>query len=41
MTMRGVRKDGASTITMSSTGIVRDDPVVRSEIMALLRQPTR
>lgn len=37
MTMRGVRKDGARTITASSTGMVREDPTVRAEIMALLR----
>jgi GTP cyclohydrolase IA len=35
MTMRGVRKPGAVTVTSAVRGIMRDDPRTRSEAMAL------
>ena len=35
MTMRGVRKPGASTVTSAVRGIMRDDPRTRAEAMAL------
>jgi GTP cyclohydrolase I len=35
MTMRGVRKPGAMTITSAVRGIMRDDPRTRAEVMAL------
>jgi GTP cyclohydrolase IA len=35
MTMRGVRKPGALTVTSAVRGIMRDDPSSRSEAMAL------
>lgn len=35
MTMRGVRKPGAVTITSAVRGIMRDDPRTRAEVMAL------
>ena len=35
MTMRGVRKPGAVTVTSAVRGLMRDDPRTRSEAMAL------
>jgi GTP cyclohydrolase IA len=35
MTMRGVRKPGAVTVTSAVRGIMRDDPSTRAEAMAL------
>jgi len=35
MTMRGVRKPGATTVTSAVRGIMRDDPRTRAEAMAL------
>jgi GTP cyclohydrolase IA len=36
MTMRGVRKPGAMTVTSAVRGIMRDDPATRAEVMALM-----
>jgi GTP cyclohydrolase I len=36
MTMRGVRKPGAMTVTSAVRGTLRDDPKTRAEAMALL-----
>jgi GTP cyclohydrolase IA len=41
MTMRGVRKPGAVTVTSAVRGIMRDDPATRSEVMALINAPSR
>ncbi|HSJ45970.1 MAG TPA: GTP cyclohydrolase I FolE [Euzebyales bacterium] len=35
MTMRGVRKPGATTVTSAVRGIIRDNPATRAEAMAL------
>jgi len=35
MSMRGVRKPGAQTVTSAVRGIMRDDPATRAEAMAL------
>ena len=35
MTMRGVRKPGAETVTSAVRGIIRDNPATRAEAMAL------
>lgn len=37
MTLRGVRKPGARTVTSSLRGILRDDARTRSEFLALVR----
>lgn len=37
MAMRGVRKQGASTVTMQFTGVFRDDPQEQVRFMNLLR----
>lgn len=37
MTMRGIRKPGAKTVTMAARGIYGEDDVKRSEILALLK----
>lgn len=37
MAMRGVRKQGASTVTMQFTGVFRDDPQEQVRFMSLLR----
>jgi GTP cyclohydrolase IA len=36
MTMRGVRKPGAVTVTSAVRGIMRDDPATRAEVMSLV-----
>jgi GTP cyclohydrolase IA len=36
MAMRGVRKAGASTVTMSTRGIYRSDRVARAEVLAFI-----
>jgi GTP cyclohydrolase IA len=41
MTMRGVRKPGAMTVTSAVRGIMRDDPATRAEAMALINAPGR
>lgn len=38
MTMRGVQKAGASTMTTQFTGVFRDDPAEQARFMTLLRQ---
>ena len=38
MTVRGVRAHGASTVTSTLRGQVRDDPSTRSEFLALARR---
>jgi GTP cyclohydrolase I len=35
MTMRGVRKPGATTVTSAVRGIIRDNPATRAEVLAL------
>lgn len=35
MTMRGIRKPGAVTVTSAVRGIIRDDPATRAEAMSL------
>jgi GTP cyclohydrolase IA len=37
MSMRGVRKQGAQTITTQFTGVFRDDPAEQARFLALLR----
>ena len=37
MSMRGVRKQGATTITSQFTGIFRDDPSEQARFMMMLR----
>lgn len=37
MAMRGVRKQGASTVTTQFTGVFRDDPQEQVRFMSLLR----
>ncbi|MGZ4105988.1 MAG: GTP cyclohydrolase I FolE [Tumebacillaceae bacterium] len=37
MTMRGVKKPGASTITTSVRGLYKDDAVARAEVFSLMR----
>jgi GTP cyclohydrolase I len=37
MTMRGVKKPGASTITTCVRGVYQDDPVARAEVFSLMR----
>lgn len=44
MTMRGVRKPGATTVTSAVRGMMRNDPRTRAEALALImgsRQPVR
>lgn len=36
MSMRGVRKPGATTVTSAVRGVMRDDPATRSEAMSLV-----
>ena len=40
MTLRGVHKHGASTVTTQFTGIFRDDPVEQQRFMSLVRPGT-
>ncbi|MFV9510695.1 GTP cyclohydrolase I FolE [Tepidibacillus sp. LV47] len=37
MTMRGVKKPGAKTVTIAARGIYREDPQLRNEILQLIR----
>lgn len=37
MSLRGIRKAGASTITTASRGVYRTDPAARAELLGLLR----
>jgi GTP cyclohydrolase I len=37
MTMRGVQKVAASTLTSSMLGVLRDDPKTREEFLNLIR----
>jgi GTP cyclohydrolase I len=37
MTMRGVKKPGASTITTAVRGLYQDDPTARAEVFSLMR----
>jgi len=39
MSMRGVRKPGAKTVTSAVRGSIRDSPSTRAEAMSLLLQP--
>jgi GTP cyclohydrolase I len=39
MTMRGVQKAGASTVTTQFTGVFRDDPSEQMKFLTMLRQP--
>ena len=39
--LRGVQKQGATTITSALHGIVRDDPRTRQEFLALTERPSR
>ena len=39
MSMRGVQKAGASTVTTQFTGVFRDDPAEQTKFLALLRRP--
>jgi GTP cyclohydrolase I len=36
MSMRGVRKPGALTVTSAVRGLFKDNPATRAEVMALL-----
>jgi GTP cyclohydrolase I len=37
MSMRGVQKQGASTITTRFTGVFRDDPAEQARFMTMLQ----
>jgi len=37
MTLRGVKKHGASTVTTQFTGVFRDDPTEQLRFMTLVR----
>ena len=41
MTLRGVQKQGSSTITSALHGLLRDDPRTRQEFLALTDRPNR
>ena len=41
MTMRGVQKPGASTVTMRFTGVFQDDPAEQARFLTLVRAPER
>ncbi|WP_186386417.1 MULTISPECIES: GTP cyclohydrolase I FolE [unclassified Stappia] len=41
MTMRGVQKQGVTTITTQFTGVFRDDPSEQVRFMSLVRDPRR
>ena len=38
MSSRGVHKHGASMVTSRMIGVFKDDPVIRSEFLASIRQ---
>lgn len=38
MTMRGVKKPGASTVTTAVRGVLKDDQAARAEILSLIKQ---
>jgi GTP cyclohydrolase IA len=40
MTMRGVKKPGALTVTSAVRGMFKDNPATRSEAMSLIRHPS-
>jgi GTP cyclohydrolase I len=37
MSMRGIQKQGASTVTTQFTGVFRDDPAEQSRFLSMLR----
>jgi len=37
MSMRGIQKQGASTVTTQFTGVFRDDPAEQSRFLTMLR----
>ena len=41
MSLRGVQKHGASTVTSALRGLVRDDPRTRQEFLELTKRSTR
>jgi GTP cyclohydrolase I len=41
MSLRGVQKQGATTITSALHGLIRDDPRTRQEFLALSERPSR
>ena len=41
MTLRGVQKAGATTVTSALHGLVRDDPRTRQEFLALTQRSAR
>jgi GTP cyclohydrolase IA len=41
MSLRGVQKHGATTVTSALHGLVRDDPRTRQEFLALTSRSTR
>ena len=38
MTMRGIRKPGAKTMTYACRGMFRDDPALCERVFAMIRQ---
>jgi len=38
MTMRGVKKPGAKTLTTSTRGVFVDDHTLRSEVLSLIKE---
>lgn len=40
MSMRGVQKAGASTVTTQFTGVFRDDPAEQAKFLAMVRRPS-
>ena len=36
MTMRGVKKPGAKTVTISSSGVFEEDKSLRNEVLSLI-----
>jgi GTP cyclohydrolase I len=41
MSVRGIQKPGASTITTQFTGVFRDDPAAQARFFTLVRTPQR